>query len=188
MTTSGTRPVRRPAVRRPTAGTALAMGLLAVVIAGCGPATEQEGDSGASPAQGNTTQEPGPEPSPDPEEQPTGQPTGLPALVSASQGGGTTDMDPVVIESPADVEELAAGLEAGLPELVESRVREARSLVPEGQALVGMVVWVGCETPTEVRVEGTAQDPVLTAVVPGKGSTQCLVPVTTVALAAVPEG
>ena len=60
--------------------------------------------------------------------------------------------------------------------------------VPDGEVLVGAVVDVSCQPPRDVQVEKTDQGVEVTAVaVKSKVEVQCLVPVTTVALVAVPE-
>jgi len=58
--------------------------------------------------------------------------------------------------------------------------------VPEGEVLVGTVVGVSCQAPSEVNVEQTKSGVEITAD-PVKTKNQCIVPVTTVALVSVPE-
>jgi hypothetical protein len=126
-------------------------------------------------------------------ETPTSRPSGtldhdLVTVVSATLGGGTVDGQAIDLTGPGGVGELVAGLESGMPAQVRRAVRRAerRAAVQEaldaGARLHGAVVWIGCESPEEIVVMAGIDGPRVRALVPGKGTVQCLAPVTSVAI------
>lgn len=172
--------------------------LCGAALGGCGqgePTAEPTADSPTSEESDPLepeSQKPSTPPAEEPEkpEKPAGGPLdepGLVALESASQAEGATDAPPVVIERVRDVTDLTAGLDARLADAVRARARALLPRVADDLELVASVVWVGCEIPSDVTVDGAGDDVTLTAVVSDKGSVQCLVPVTTVAFATAPR-
>ena len=156
-------------------GTALlALGLLA----GCGSA-----DDTATPTDDQTskqTQEPSPTP---PETGPVDF-TQV-AMISVSNADGTVDPQAVELDSQAAVDEFA-GQFSGTQMSTALTKAYKKADVPEGEVLVGAVVGVSCQAPSEVHVEQTKSGVEITAD-PVKTKNQCIVPVTTVALVSVPE-
>lgn len=151
------------------------------LLAGCGADDSTTGTTG---------QESGSEPSPTPS---TSVPNGpidftQVALVSQSNVDASSSPDAVVLDSASDVngfDRRYTGSQMG------SALNKAygRADVPDDEVLVGAVVDVSCQPPSEVEVEKTDQGVEVTAVaVKSKVEVQCIVPVTTVALVAVPEG
>lgn len=105
------------------------------------------------------------------------------ALVSESDVGGEVDPRAVPLDTPQRTADFASRFEDQRMEESISRAIAGAS-VPEGQVVLGAVVAVGCEPPTEVSVE-VGPDRVEITAAPVKSTQQCLVPVTTVALVAV---
>ena len=134
--------------------------VLGLALTGCG-AGEREAQDPRTPA--------------DPPAQP-----GLLTLVSQPDVGGQVDPLATSLERPDDV---AAFTEAFTDDRMRVALERAlaRADVPDGQVAGGAVVAVGCQAPTEVEVETTAEGVTVTAA-PVKGSVQCLVPLTTVAV------
>ena len=62
----------------------------------------------------------------------------------------------------------------------------ARADLPNGEVMLGAVVDVSCQPPSELQVEKTKRGIEVTATTK-VSKVQCLVPVTTVALVSVPE-
>lgn len=100
-------------------------------------------------------------------------------IISASHVDGAVDPRPVPVEDAASRDELLAPLGADLGRAVRAAVRQTE--VPDGQALMAVVVAVGCDEPTGIELVRTVDGYEVTAVVP-KSGVQCLVPVTSVAL------
>lgn len=104
------------------------------------------------------------------------------ALVSESDVGGEVDPEAVPLDTPQAVADFAARFEdQRMEESISAAI--AGASVPEGQVVLGAVVAIGCEPPTEVQVEVRPDGVEITAA-PVKTGRQCLVPVTTVALVA----
>jgi hypothetical protein len=158
-------------------GTALlALGLLA----GCGSA-----DDTAAPTEDRTseqTQEPSPSQTP-PETGPLDF-TQV-ALISVSNADGTMDPQAVVLDSQAAVDDFA-GQFSGTQMRTALTKAYKKADVPADEVLVGAVVGVSCQPPSEVHVEEIKDGVEITAD-PVKTKIQCIVPVTTVALVSVPE-
>ena len=107
------------------------------------------------------------------------------AMVSESNVDGTVSPRAVVLDSEAAVQEFAGQFTGD--QMGKSLAREYASAdVPEGEALVGAVVDVSCQAPSEVQVEKTNRGVEVTATAK-VSKIQCLVPVTTVALVSVSE-
>ena len=156
-------------------GTALlALGLLA----GCGSA-----DDTAAPTDDQTSEQTQ-EPSPSPPETGPVDFTQV-AMISVSNADGTVDPQAVELDSQAAVDEFA-GQFSGTQMRTALTKAYQKADVPEGEVLVGTVVGVSCQAPSEVHVEQTKGGVEITAD-PVKTKNQCIVPVTTVALVSVPE-
>jgi len=156
-------------------GTALlALGLLA----GCGSA-----DDTAAPTDDQTSEQTQ-EPSPSPPETGPVDFTQV-AMISVSNADGTVDPQAVVLDSQAAVDEFA-GQFSGTQMRTALTTAYKKADVPEGEVLVGAVVGVSCQAPSEVHVEQTKNGVEITAD-SVKTKNQCIVPVTTVALVSVPE-
>lgn len=108
-----------------------------------------------------------------------------PVLVSGSNGGGVVDTAATPLPDEAAVTAFATGLDDTLAAEVADAVAEV--VVPEGQALYGAVVAIGCTPPEAVAVAGSGESVVVTArASKEEPEVQCLVPVTTVALVSAP--
>ena len=106
------------------------------------------------------------------------------ALLSETNAGGEVSQQPTLLDSPAAVTSFAGTLEGrGMADQIKAAVVKAD--VPEGQALVGTVVAVGCDVPPGVSVDwnGTGLD--VTAHKVKKPTKECFAPVTTVSLLTV---
>lgn len=161
----------RTAVIARRLGTALlALGLLV----GCGSADDTA----------DQTSEQSQEPSPSPPETGPVDFTQV-ALISVSNAEGSVDPQAVVLDSQAAVDEFA-GQFSGTQMRTALTKAYQKADVPEGDVLVGSVVGVSCQAPSEVHVEQTNDGVEITAD-PVKTKNQCIVPVTTVALVSVPE-
>lgn len=105
-------------------------------------------------------------------------------LVSASDGGGT--VDPVA--TPLPDEAAVTAFAGGLGDRLGGQVIEGAAGfdVPPGEELYAAVVAIGCTPPERVLVATEGEVVRITAVKPKEDpQVQCLVPVTTVALAVV---
>jgi hypothetical protein len=110
------------------------------------------------------------------------------ALVSASNAEGTVSPRAVVLDSRKAVEEFAGQFSGSQMMQVLSK-EYARADLPQDEVMLGAVVDVSCQAPTQLQVEKTRRGVEITATgKPSKGTeVQCLVPVTTVGLVSVPE-
>ncbi len=73
------------------------------------------------------------------------------AILSGTAAGGSADPQRVVrLDEPGGVDELTAGLSRQLPADIRQVVDETE--VPEGRALVGAVVTIGCDVPSGLLV------------------------------------
>jgi len=163
------------------AAATLALGLLV----GCGAdtTTGETADRTSSDAGGKTRQ-----PSPSESFPPGPIPYTAIALVSASNAEGEVSPHAVVLDSRKAVQEFA-GQFSGSQMLQGLEKQYARADLPKDEVMMGAVVDVSCQAPTDIQVEKTNRGVEITASSkPSKGKeVQCLVPVTTVALVSVPE-
>jgi len=157
-----------------------------VLLVGCGAddTTAGQSDGGTSSEPTETSDEPSPS-----ESFPPGpiQYTAI-ALVSASNAEGETSPRAVVLDSRKAVQDFAGQFSGG--QMVQALSKEyARADLPKDEVMMGAVVDVSCQAPTDIQVEKTNRGVEITASSkPSKGKeVQCLVPVTTVALVSVPE-
>lgn len=150
-------------------GTLLALTLL---LTGCGADGADERADDPDPTEPTSSATPG-----DPSE-----PEVL-ALVSESNVGGEVSPVAVRLDTATLIADFAAQFEN---ERMGAAISEALAdaQLAEGQTVVGAVVAIGCEPPTEVTVESGDEGVEITAA-PVKTDKQCLVPVTTVALVTV---
>ena len=108
------------------------------------------------------------------------------ALVSESDVGGEVSPEAAPLDTPTAIADFSAQFENGRMGASISAALAATP-VPDGLTVVGAVVAIGCEAPTEVEIE-TGPEGVRISAAPVKSDQQCLVPVTTVALVAVAAG
>jgi hypothetical protein len=156
--------------------------LLTSLLAGCGDDTgsDARGDRSASDTRtGDTrtggTADPGPDGT---------VPFTEVGLPHATAAGGKVDPAAVPLDSPAAVRDFTADLDGGeLARDVQDQV--AATDVPEGQALVGAVVSIGCDVPPGVAVHDTEDGLQITALAVKAPTVECFAPVTTVALVLV---
>jgi hypothetical protein len=168
---------------RPLLGLLLASALL---LSGCGGGDDTAGEptsaatSASSPtAPSSSTQAP--------PQGGTDAGATLLALISQSNVGGEVSTTAVPLDSADAVAEFSSQFEGS--QMSES-LQQALSVatVPDGQQLMGAVIAVGCSTPGNATVTRADDGSiVVTAKGGGKSTQECLVPVTTVALVAVPQ-
>lgn len=153
-------------VRRRAAAAALAC-LLGLSLVACGGDTATDSPAGSSPA-GST---------------PAGGPVdfALVAILTATSAGGTVDPTPTVLATPGDVRRFVAQFgRAGLGRQVRAAV--ARTVVPDGEVLLGAVVAIGCQAPKEVTVSRVGETLSVLPVPLKPSPVECFAPMTSVAL------
>jgi hypothetical protein len=161
----------------------LVVGLAVALLVGCGSSEDT-----AAPASEETTAEPSDETSePSPSETVPPGPieyTAI-ALVSASNAEGTVSPRAVVLDNQRAVEGFARQFSGD--QMGNALARQyTRADLPNGEVMLGAVVDVSCQPPSELQVEKTRRGIEVTATAKAS-KVQCLVPVTTVALVSVPE-
>ena len=163
--------------------------LVLLLVAGCGDDT---GDSRAEdPASSSPSSSPSSSGSPTESPSPGGDPTAVPvdftevALVSETSAGGKVSQQPTLLDSPAAVTSFAGTLEG---RTIAGKIKAAvvKADVPEGQAVVGSVVAIGCDVPPGVNVAWNGTGLEVTAQKVKAPLQECLAPVTTVAVLTVP--
>jgi hypothetical protein len=165
------------------------VGLAVALLAGCGSDEPEAGSAEQETTSEPTdeTSEPTPkEPSPS-ESFPPGpiEYTAI-ALVSASNAEGTVSPRAVVLDGQKAVRKFAGQFSGS--QMGTALAREyARADLPKDEVMLGAVVDVSCEAPSELQVEKTKRGVEVTATTKVSKNVQCLVPVTTVALVSVPE-
>jgi hypothetical protein len=161
----------------------LVVGLAVVLLAGCGSSEDT-----AAPASEETTAEPSDETS-EPSASETVPPGPIEytaiALVSASNAEGTVSPRAVVLDNQRAVAEFAGQFSGDQMRNALAR-QYTRADLPDGEVMLGAVVDVSCQPPSELQVEKTRRGIEVTATAKAS-KVQCLVPVTTVALVSVPE-
>ena len=154
---------------------------LVLLLAGCG--SESPDERADDPSPDDTTSS-----TSDPSETPADQlaENDVVALVSESDVGGEVAPEAVPLDTPTAIADFSAQFEN---ERMGASISAALAAteVPDDLTVVGAVVAIGCEPPTEVEIE-TGPEGVLISAAPVKSDQQCLVPVTTVALVAVAAG
>lgn len=163
-------------------GTVLAL-LLLIAAAGCGDdggedtrADDPSASGAESPADEPTATDTGPAGEGDVDFTEVG-------LLSETNAGGEVSRRPTVLDSPAAIEDFAAGVEGSLADEIASAAADAE--VPEGQVLVGTVVALGCDVPPGVRVTRTPDGIEVTALKVATPKQECFAPVTSVSLLTV---
>ncbi len=158
----------------------VAAGLATALLVGCGtdeptagPA-EQETSSETSKPTPSETVPPGPV-----------EYTAI-ALVSASNAEGSVSPQAVVLDSQKAIEDFTRQFSGDQMGQALARQYE-RADLPKGEVMLGAVVDVSCEPPSDVQVKKTKNGIQITATTKVSKNVQCLVPVTTVALVSVPE-
>ncbi|GAA0970155.1 hypothetical protein [Nocardioides aquaticus] len=169
--------------------TAPALATLALLLGACGgEGADDPSDAGGSPSPvPASSSAPTPEPVPTPEPTPSTDPTPRERVldvVALSAAGGTTDtiLEPVAL--PADATAFVAQFEPSARGPLRAAIDAAQA--PPGLELQAAVVAVGCDEPADVLLNGGGSLAWMAQAVPPKTTVQCLVPVTFVALAAVP--
>ncbi|VXC08689.1 hypothetical protein [Nocardioides sp. AX2bis] len=164
-------------------GTAPALAALTLLLAGCGGGdADDPSDTAGSPYPAPAPSSiPTPDPTPTPDRTPRARLLDVVALPAA---GGTveTTLTPVVL--PADATAYVARFDD--PERGRLRTAIDDVTVPRGLELQAGVVSIGCDEPADVLLNGGGGLAWSAQAVPPKATVQCLVPVTFVALAAVP--
>lgn len=174
----GRRHVTVPALVAP------ALATLALLLGACGgEGADDPSDAGSQPSPVPTSRSaPTPEPTPSPDPAPRQR---VLDVVALSAAGGTTDTTLVPVGLPAEASAYAAQLQPSARGPLRAAIDDAE--VPPGLELRAAVVAVGCDEPAEVLLNGGGSLPWTAQAVPSKTTVQCLVPVTFVALAAVPS-
>ena len=105
--------------------------------------------------------------------------------MSQTAAGGVVDPNAVPVDDDAALQEFSSQFKVvGLEEKIAAAV--AGATVPEGYTVMGAVVAIGCDVPSDVSVE---QGPDGWVVTPHKVPSplqECFAPVTSVAVVAVP--
>ncbi|MET1059993.1 MAG: hypothetical protein ABWX84_10360 [Nocardioides sp.] len=103
------------------------------------------------------------------------------ALISETNAGGEVSQQPTLLDSPAAVSTFAGTLDG---RTMSDRIKAAvvKADVPQGQAIVGSVVAIGCNVPSGVTVAWNGAGLDVTALKAKESHQECLAPVTTVAL------
>lgn len=161
-------------------GAATALATLLVVATACAGG---EGDGDAAPSAPAPDPASGPASDPAPSSAPPASARVLDVVALSNAGGGTQSV-PAPVAQPDDAAAYVAALEPpGRVPLLDAIDAAA---VPPGLELRAAVVEVGCDEPAEVLLEGGDDLPWTVRAVGSKASVQCLLPVTFVALVAVP--
>ncbi len=106
------------------------------------------------------------------------------AILSRSAAGGHTSDTAVDVGTPAGMRRLVGGLRlSALADEVRSTADQ--TAVPDGRRLMGQVVSVGCDVPSDVTVTDDEHGVHLAPVFTGKTLQECLVAVTSIALVLV---
>ena len=106
------------------------------------------------------------------------------ALLSETNAGGGVSPQPTLLDSPAAITSFAGTFE-GHSMSDQIKAAAVKADVPEGGALVGTVVAVGCDVPPGVSVKWNGTGLEVTAHKVKEPSKECLAPVTTVSLLTV---
>jgi hypothetical protein len=160
------------AMRR-TLGTLLVTTVLATgLLSGCGSESEPTGTTSPSPSQ-----------APSPDENGTLEFTEV-AVITETGAGGEVDGTATRL---TDSEAVADFSEQFENDAMETRVRAAvaDADVPDGRAVVGAVVAIGCDVPPGVSVEKTDAGLVITPLKVKDPKPECFAAMTTVALVMV---
>ena len=149
-------------VMRRTLGATL---LVPILLAGCGDASEGPGDPGAT-ATG-------------------GPPSSRVTVVSGTAAGGEVTEAVTVLDDDAAIAAYAGQFSGPLAGDVRRAAESAD--VAAASVLVAAVVAVGCDVPPHVDVSGAGTDARFVVAKVASPHQECFAPVTTVALAVVPQ-
>lgn len=148
--------------------------LLAVSTAGCG------GESASPPETSSSTPT-------DPTDAPGSDAPAedeLVAILTGTSAGGEVDPVAATLGTPDEVAAFVAKVPRGeLPDKIRTWV--AQTDVPPGRQLMGAVVAVGCQVPTDVEVTRTDRGVLVEGVLAGKSPVECFAAMTSVALVLV---
>lgn len=178
-------PVRRPSGMRTFLATLLG-GLLALtLLAGC--SDDQSGDQSGGDTRGSDSGsgDSGSENTSSPPA--TGSFTEV-EIVSATEGGGSSQDKPLPLTTDAEVTDFVAELSEELAGDVRDAVEAAESAqsggsVPQSHVVAGQIVGIGCEVPTTVQLKDGRLVPTYS-----KGpEVQCIAPVTSIAIVTIDE-
>lgn len=140
---------------------------LVLVASGCGSATSTGGDAGAA----------------DPAEAPTAAASEV-TLVSATAGGGDPATRATFVASDAALASYVGQFDDSFAGTV-ARAADALS-VADGEVLLAQVVSIGCDKPLRASVRDGQDGVAMVPTPPPSPHRECIAPVTTVGLAAVP--
>jgi hypothetical protein len=103
------------------------------------------------------------------------------ALLSETNAGGEVSQQPTLLDSPAAVTNFAETLDG---RTMAGKIKSAvvKTDVPDGQAIVGSVVAIGCDVPSGVTLVWNGAGLDVTPLKAKQSHQECLAPVTTVAL------
>ena len=169
--------LRRPAFRPALLPLLLSVLLAAGLAAGCGQDAASDRSAPTASTSGGST-------SPSPS---TGPVDGtVVAMISQTAAGGRVDPHATVLDSSAAVARFAGRFRGGL---LQGRIQQALAKADLGadRVPVAAVVALGCDVPKHVDVQRTADGLQVTAQPVASPLPECLAPVTTVAVVAVPS-
>jgi hypothetical protein len=174
-------------------GLALAAGLAACGNDGGDGDTANDPDTSQTPSDSEAPTETPTETPTAPESAGSGQPQTIPAtgsagvtealMVHATEAGGESSTFAFALDTDQAVADFVAGLDAGLPELVDEAVAEVSR---PGSTPYGTIAAVGCEGPRSVAVEAGEAGFEVVPKLP-KSTVQCLAPMTYVVVFAAPD-
>lgn len=107
------------------------------------------------------------------------------ALLSQTGGRGQQSSSATPLSTPADIASFTAGMAPALAHRITKAV--AKATPPDGTQLAGAVVAIGCDVPPGVDVIRGADRPQIIAKEVASPRVECLAPVTTVAIVAIPN-
>ncbi len=148
--------------------------VLGLLLSGCA----DESSSTATDATDQTT------PSPTYSDPPATEPLTV-GIVHETAAGGEVDLAAVPMDDEEAWQAFTGQFERGsLPEKIGAAVGSAT--IPDGYAVWGAVVSLGCDVPTDVEVTPSGDGWTFDPQMPGKTMQECFAPVTSVALVALP--
>jgi len=154
--------------------------LTLLLLAGCADSTSDTASDPGDQASTSAGQSSPPETTSTGEQEPQ-----TIAILSQTAAGGAVDLNAVPVDDEAARAEFTAQFEtAGLEEQIAQAI--AGATVPEGYAVMGAVVAIGCDVPPGVTVEEGPDGWVFKPQKVAKPLQECFAPVTSVAVVAVP--
>jgi hypothetical protein len=107
------------------------------------------------------------------------------ALLSQTGGRGQQNSSATPLSTPAQISAFTAGMAPPLVHRITKALATASP--PDGTQLAGAVVAIGCDVPPGVDVVRGADQPQIIAKEVASPHEECLAPVTTVAIVAIPN-